>query len=242
MPSASELTRLRARYRDIFETVRQQLEARLLQERAAFSCQDCGPVADMDAALSQAHPGCGYRPWLKLLPQALQSDIGQDVWRRLQEIEAYKKTFSCHMCGVCCRFASSEFSFEELLGKARQGDGFARQFTSIFLPYESTQAARERFPAMVEDVLSHVAPKEAVYFYHCPYVGEDNRCTIYGRPQRPGICDTYPDTPLTFIYERCAWKPWQDAVGNDALLAHATIELCAYWLARIERILEETAS
>lgn len=239
MALSSDLSRLRARYREIFQAVRAQMEAHLLAPRAAFSCAACDASApdDLEAALARMHPGCGFLPWLEPMRQTLQQDIGHDVWQRLQAIEGYKQTFSCHQCGVCCRFASSEFSFDALLGKARQGDRFARQFTSIFLPYDSIQAARERFPQLVDDVLSH--SDGAVYFYHCPYIGEDNRCTIYGTPRRPDICQTYPDTPLTFIYERCAWKPWQDETQTDALTAHATIELASYFLQRIAPLLEK---
>ncbi len=212
------------------------LENRLNDLRSKFTCPVCeleGTVPELLEPLP--HKDCGYSDWYQAGIRLLEQEVGKDILEQLEQINAYKKTFSCHMCGVCCRFASSEFSYEELLEKSQQGDTFASQFTSVFLPYESMEAAHKKFPQMVNDVLAEVEEQErsSVYFYHCPYVGEDNRCTIFGNPKRPEFCATYPDTPLTFIYNQCAWKPWKDETHDEALKAHATIELATYFLAKL---------
>src|SRR5262249_51157171 len=117
---------------------------------------------------------------------------------------------------------------------------FSQQFTSIFLPYASRQAAREKEPEGVAAVLAHIGDqdggsgeRERVYFYHCPYIGEDNRCTVYGTDQRPAICANYPETPLGFVSNACAWKPWQEETHPETLLAHAMLNLCEAWNVRL---------
>jgi len=76
--------------------------------------------------------------------------------------------------------------------------------------------------------------EEKVFFYHCPYLGEDNRCTVYGTPKRPAICSSYPDTPLTFIAKNCAWKPWKDETHADTLAAHAMLALCEHFAGKLQ--------
>ncbi len=236
-----ELSHTKTRYRELFGEIRDDFENRLNALRQEFTCSHCqesGVMPELLAPLS--HPNCGYAPWYRASIRILEQEVGKEVLTDLQKIGAYKKTFSCHMCGVCCRFASSEFSYDELLKKAEQGDSFASQFTSIFLPYASTAEARRKFPEMVDDVLAEVedAEKDTVHFYHCPYVGEDNRCTIFGSPKRPDLCSSYPDTPLTFIYNKCAWTPWKEETHDVALKAHATIELCSHFLGKLTEALE----
>jgi Fe-S-cluster containining protein len=197
------------------------------------------------------HPGCGYRDWQRAALHLIQSDVGGEILQKLREINRDRDKVKCHSSGVCCRLASSEFSWEELCEKAAAGDRFAGEFTSIFLPYADAEAARARFPDIVDDVLRYGrdpmgAPEGSinaapVYFYHCPYIGEDNRCSVYGTPKRPDICATYPDTPLTFMYKKCAWKPWQERSHDEALLAHAMIELGSFLVDKLTQALAEDA-
>lgn len=222
-----EISGIKQRYREIFLAAADTLFERLDTLRDSYSCVVCDPhKKNPPELLITNHEGCGYRIWQQAAIAVIENDIARDLLTKLNLIEGYKAQFKCHMCGVCCRFASSEFSYEQLEAKAAAGDNFARQFTSIFLPYPSQRSALEQFPAIVESVLTQADDPDSVYFYHCPYIGEDNRCTIYGDPRRPQICDNYPDTPLTFIYNKCAWKPWKDETHEDALWAHSMIELC----------------
>ncbi len=232
-----ELSHTRQRYREIFGIAHDAMRQRLEPLKDNHRCDACKAAPDFAEPL---HDGCGYADWYREALAVIENEIARDILTRMNHIEAYKKTFSCHMCGVCCRFASSEFSYAQLREKAAAGDRFAGEFTSIFLPYASVSEARERFPQLVDDVLKQAGENQDVYFYHCPYIGEDNRCTIYGTPKRPGICASYPDTPLTFIYDKCAWKGWKDETHDDALQAHASIELCSYYVGRLKDVLGET--
>jgi Fe-S-cluster containining protein len=232
-------------YRDLFLQSKASLSAHLQTLRPAMSCPVCENEkqtthTDNDTLpLHRMHDGCPNRHWQTAMLHFLETELARDILTRLAQIGAYRNTFSCHMCGMCCRLASSEHSYPELLERAAQGDDFAQQFTSIFLPYASREAARAKYPEVVAAVLAHVGEaieqaenktvKETVFFYHCPYIGEDNRCTVYGTDKRPAICENYPETSLGFMVRDCAWKPWQDETHLDTLLAHGLLNLCQSW-------------
>lgn len=235
-----ELSYIKQHYRDIFNNAHQTLLETLMALQAEFTCPQCVLKNDLPEVVETLHAGCGYKNWQAACLRLIEVDIGKDILQTVNRIETERNQVQCHQCGVCCKFASSEFSYDELLEKASGGDEFARQFTSVFLPYANAEAARYRFPDLVDSILKEVRLQQAeqsptqtdtapVHFYHCPYIGEDNRCTIYGTPKRPAICAGYPDTPLTFIYEKCAWKPWKDKNHRDSMAAHASIELCMFY-------------
>jgi Fe-S-cluster containining protein len=244
-------------YETLFRQAETALGERLRVLLAPFSCEDCppearpkpGPIGRASEALplNAGHPGCGYHPWRETVLDLLEREIPGEILEELRRINAYKKTFQCRMGGQCCRLASSEHSYDTLLTRAAAGDVFARQFTSVFLPYASRQTAREREPEGVAAVLVYIGDEdgrgedknsntqdaERVYFYHCPYIGEDNRCTVYGTAKRPAICENYPETPLGFVFKSCAWKRWQEDTHPETLLAHAMLALCEAWSTRL---------
>jgi Fe-S-cluster containining protein len=234
-----DITIIKHDYREIFTRANTDLEASFSKLRPEQSCAVCDAQGVDVLQINQPfHIGCPYRIWQQSVLAYLQEDVAKKVLEKLNLIQAYKNRFTCHQCGVCCRFASSEYSYSELQKRAKSGDSFASQFTSIFIPYESKEAAHARFPEIVDSVLAQAEMQGEVHFYHCPYIGEDNRCTIYGKPKRPAICSSYPDTPLTFIYKNCAWRPWKDETHPDALWAHAMIELCSWWIGQLSLSLE----
>ncbi len=51
----------------------------------------------------------------------------------------------CNKCGTCCLCASPSKSYKELLQKASEGDEFARDFFSIFIPYKNFDEAKKIF-------------------------------------------------------------------------------------------------
>lgn len=226
------LSETKQQYRQILQAHQAALEARLLELRGRFQCNDC-EARNLDSLkqwIEPLHEGCGFRTWQQAALGMVETEIGHEILMTLQQIEAYKQTFDCHMCGMCCSMASSDARYEELVKRAANGDEFARQFTSIFLPYSSREAARQRAPHVVDAVLAEASEEaegeEHIYFYHCPYLGEDNRCSVYGTDKRPSICASYPETPLSFVYEKCAWRPWKDDTHVDMMVAHAMLALC----------------
>jgi Fe-S-cluster containining protein len=226
------LSDTKQQYRQIFQRQRNALEAQLVGLRSNFSCESCtlGAETNLEPGLDSLHANCGFRAWQQAALAQIETDGAGQIIGRLNAITAYKNTFNCHQCGMCCRMASSESSYDELTAKAQAGDDFARQFTSVFLPYASREAARQMAPDVVSAVLAEASEaaegQENIFFYHCPYLGEDNRCTVYGTDKRPNICASYPETPLDFIYKDCAWKPWKEETHPEALALHAMLALC----------------
>lgn len=232
-------------YREMFRQAAQSLEAQLMGLRPQFNCPDCdgsGWLVFSDC-VKPLHIQCGYRAWQAAALRLVETHVGGEILAKLQQIESYKNTFSCHMCGACCRMASTDAPYEEMRRRAEAGDDFARQFISVFLPYESRQKAREKAPDIVEAVLAEAGLEadgdERIFFYHCPYVGEDNRCTVFGTEKRPAICGSYPETPLSFVYKKCAWKPWKDQTHTDTLLAHGLLAFCTDLSQKLRVALDE---
>ena len=117
----------------------------------------------------------------------------------------------CNKCGTCCSCASPSSSYKELLEKASQGDEFAIDFFSIFIPYEKAEAEKI-FPTIVERTVkatqsekAKIKPEELV-FYKCRYHSEEKQCLIY--EDRPELCRDFPGTPYCILSEKCAYYNW----------------------------------
>ncbi len=234
-----DISSIKQRYRELFHVAHERLQDLFLTLQATHHCDTClHPPEKVEDPL---HADCGYREWQKTVIVTLEKTIGQQILATLEKITASREELGgCHQCGVCCNLASSEFSYDQLLEKAEKGDTFAQQFTSIFLPYTSQEAALQKFPEIVQEILTQT--EGDVHFYHCPYVTEDNRCSIYRDPMRPEICATYPDTPLVLMYKNCGYQPWKQAMLPTTLLAHATLELCQHYVHKIDDALRDAAN
>ncbi len=215
-------------------------EKPFMSVESGFSSETLTPERQLRKLLAhEHHSGCSLTAWRQRVVVFLETEVARDVLHHLNQIQAYKQTFECHQCGQCCRLASSDASYDQLQSRAARGDEFARQFTSVFLPYPSPELAKQRFPESVAAIYAHVgsqpdATQAQVHLYFCPYIGEDNNCTIYNDPKRPEICAKYPESPLGYVPVACGWKPWQEDTHLDTLLAHATLNLCEDWLKRLK--------
>lgn len=193
-------------------------------------------LCDFPASIMTILPrDCNYRNWQKQALNKIKTEVSKDIYQKLQDIEEYRKTFSCNKTGCCCKLASSEFSYEELKAKALNGDNFASQFTSVFVPYDSVEQVRELFPEYIEFVDAHLDSDESVYFYHCPHVTKDNLCSRY--EQRPQICRDFPNNPLSILPLSCGFRAWKDEVMVAAMLMHALIEIVEFNKEKIEKTL-----
>ena len=113
-------------------------------------------------------------------------------------------TLPQHLCkqqGLCCRVAVFKglASHKQLLALAQEPadpelQAMARDFASIFIPHPSPAEAHALAPHFVEEVQTRAAAQgqapDAVTFYHCRYVQEDNRCGVH--EDRPSGCRAYP--------------------------------------------------
>ena len=149
------------------------------------------------------------------------------------EILAYRKMFKCSGCATCCRLACSEYSYEELKQKASNGDSFASQFTSIFVPYENFDDARTIYPEYVDLVMAKTNGK--IYFYHCPKLTIDNRCSDY--ENRPQICRDFPDNPLDILPEKCGYCAWKEEINPIALMLHSMIAIIEFYKRKLGEVL-----
>jgi len=115
----------------------------------------------------------------------------------------------CGQCGICCKAASPSSSYKTLLEKAAQGEDFARDFFSIFVPYD-IKYAEKNYPEIVERSLKAFFAKkicsEDLVFYRCIYYSEKNQCEIY--EDRPELCRDFPGTPFVILDERCSFYYW----------------------------------
>lgn len=168
--------------------------------------------------------------WQKAVLEMFEQDICHEIYRKWKEILAYRENFHCKGCATCCNLACSEFSPEQLKEKAENGDKFATQFTSIFIPYETKEDARKIYPEyikLLEDTIN-----EDVYFYHCPKLNDCKRCSDY--ENRPEICRAFPDNPLSILPESCEFYEWYVEVQPVALMLHSMVEIIDYYKEKMQ--------
>jgi Fe-S-cluster containining protein len=179
---------------------------------------------------------CGYRNWQEDALKKIRDEISREILIKIQEIKESRFSYDCKRTGSCCKFASSEFSYEELKEKAKNGDNFATQFTSVFIPYDNIEEIKEAFPEYIDLYSEYLNSEEKVYFYHCPHITDENLCSIY--EFRPQICKDFPDNPLALLPPNCGYKAWKDDVHVASMLLHALIEILEFNMKKIELALE----
>ena len=170
----------------------------------------------------------------KIKPQEflkfLNEDILKEIYEQKLKILKIRKKISCTGCAACCKLACSEFSYDELRQKAQNGDNFATQFISVFVPYDTEVEAEKIYPEYFE-LLKNKAEDEKVYFYHCPKVTEDNRCPDY--ENRPQICRDFPDNPIGFLPKTCGYTKWKEKVEEQSLKLHSLLEIIEFYKSKI---------
>ena len=167
--------------------------------------------------------------WQTAVIDMFENDISKEIYRKWQEVLELRKNFDCKGCATCCNLACSEFSPEELKRRAQNGDKFATQFTSIFIPYDSKEEARKVYPQYIE--LLDDTIDEDVYFYHCPKLTDCKRCSDYNN--RPQICRDFPDNPLCILPKSCGFYEWRQEVEPVAMMLHAMMEIIEYYKEKI---------
>lgn len=215
------ISKLRKNYREIFTSSVEEIQKQIdLVKPDGFE----GDLFD------KYKPDSLGRSWQNRVIQLLNNDISKEIFRKLNEILAYRVKFNCVGCATCCNLACSEFSPEELKQKAENGDKFAKQFTSIFIPYSSKEEARKIYPEYIE--LLEENNETDVYFYHCPKLTKDNRCSDY--ENRPQICRDFPDNPLCILPKSCGYKAWKDEIEPVALMLHSMLEIIEFYTNKLK--------
>lgn len=211
---SENLNSLKTKYREIFKTSAEEISKRIEELRPA------GVTGEFP---------CGNRDWDDAVLKMFDEEISRDIYIKWQEILAYRKMFSCNRCATCCNLACSEFSPEVLKKKAENGDNFATQFLSVFVPYESKEEARKIYPEYIKMLEDN--KEDEVYFYHCPKLSDCKLCTDY--ENRPQICRDFPDNPLSILPESCGFYEWKKEVEPVALLCHSMMEIIEFYKEKI---------
>ena len=110
----------------------------------------------------------------------------------------------CNQCGACCNCASPSVSYIKLLEKAASGEDFAKDFFSIFIPYQNIEEVKLLYPDLVERSLK--SSPENLVFYKCRYNSEEKQCFIY--EDRPALCRDFPGSPYAILGKQCAYYNW----------------------------------
>jgi Fe-S-cluster containining protein len=146
-----------------------------------------------------------HQPVLESNSSELASPLGL-----AREVEGLMK-LPQHLCkqrGICCKVATfkGSLSFEDIKALAADptapGNESARDFASIFLPYENQVEVRQVANEFVERVRAFAQYKgqdpDQVSFFRCKYVLDDGRCGVH--EDRPLGCRVYPFPHKNTIY------------------------------------------
>jgi Fe-S-cluster containining protein len=138
-------------------------------------------------------------------PDGLDSPLG--LAREVSQLMKMPQHL-CKQRGICCRVATfkGSLSFEDIQALAADpnasGHESARDFASVFLPYESQEAVREVASEFVDRVRTVAASKgqnpDQISFFKCKYVLDDGRCGVH--EDRPVGCRVYPFPHKNTIY------------------------------------------
>ena len=131
------LNSMKKRYREIFLKSMDAIQKRVEEIRPSNLEGDIFDKFDENSKGEQ---------WQVAVLEMFEDDISHEIYRKWREIIAYRENFHCKGCATCCNLACSEFSPEELKAKAENGDKFAKQFLSIFIPYKTTEEAGKIYP------------------------------------------------------------------------------------------------
>ena len=223
-------------YRDIFKKSQESIDKQILDLKKFYLCTRCKDECefkDNSSSVFLDYPsGCSYKNWQSATIELLQNQISKDILVKIRQVLAYKESFSCSRCALCCKFACSEFSYEELKQKAASGDKFASQFTSVFVPYEDIAVPYQVYGDYIELLKSKYGTLDGVHFYYCPKLSSDNLCTDY--ENRPDICKDFPTNALAILPNSCGFKTWKDEMEIVSLMLHSLSEIVGFYLEKLE--------
>lgn len=227
-----DINNLKKKYREIFLKSNEEFLHQIEKIKPKDCCKNCVKTdCDLKHDVFEKFPtSCNLKKWQHDVLHMINNETINDISRKWMQIVEYRNNFKCTGCATCCKLACSEFSYEELKQKSKNGDNFAKQFVSIFIPYENENEAKIIYPEYFE-LLADRLDGEKVYFYHCPKLTNDNRCSDY--ENRPGICRDFPDNPLSLLPEACGYSKWKDEVEPTALMLHSMLEIIDFYRNKI---------
>ncbi len=223
-------------YRKIFNNILNSMP--MLFEKLRPSCKNCKKINS--CKINRTNPfqnfdkNCKLKFWRHNIINALENDLSKDILYKLKEIENDKDSFICNRCTICCRFATSEYDYKKLKEKAQNGDNFAKQFVSIFIPYDNIDEAVKAYPDYVKMLKENLNDINNIYFYHCKKLKENGLCSDY--ENRLQICRDFPNNPFVLLPKSCGYKEWKKNHHIEALLLHATIEIIEFYINKLKNV------
>ncbi len=117
----------------------------------------------------------------------------------------------CKMCGKCCRDVTTSTPYKKLKEMAENGDEGAIDFLSVFVPYETIEAAKAVDEGVVNNIISMLSmdgqyKEDETSFYYCKYLRDDNMCSNY--ENRLTLCKHFPSTPWAIVPPGCGFEGW----------------------------------
>lgn len=223
-------------YREIFLKAQNAIDKGFLELKRNYSCINCSNKCELKntniSLIEKLPTDCDFLNWQKDCLNKLKNEILKDITQQISNINGNKNNYSCSKCALCCNFAVSEFSPDELKEKAENGDKYANEFLSIFTPYENIEEAKKIFPEYVEFLKKS---NENCYFYYCPKLSKDNLCSDYNN--RPSICKNYPHDVLAPIHNSCGFKDWKDESEILALNLKALKDISYFYIEKLSKII-----
>ena len=229
----SEAERLKDVYKEIFTEAAKVIRHEIDKFKPDYNCKYCTIPCDIQKPdiFAVFPPNCPYAAWQIKSLSFLTNEYKAKLRVSKKAMMEKRKEYSCKKCGACCKLAISEYSPIQLKQRAMRGDKFAREFSSIYIPYESEEMAEAICPDYYNKLKDCMDENERLYFYYCSKLGADDLCSDY--ENRPDICKDFPLTALKILPDTCGYLPWRESVNKLAMSIKAREDLIAFYKEKI---------
>ena len=229
----SESERLEAQYKEIFMESAKVIRHEIDKFKPNFNCKTCTIPCDIKKVdiFEVFPPNCPYGAWQIKALSFLTNEYKAKLKIAKKSMMEKKNEYTCGKCGACCKLAVSEYSPIQLKQRAIRGDKFAKEFSQIYVAYESEDMAKAICPEYYDKLYDIMDPDERLYFYYCSKLGADDLCSDY--ENRPDICRDFPMTALKVLPDTCSYLPWHNAVEKLAMSIKSREDLIQFYKDKI---------
>lgn len=223
---------LKDNYEQIFieaaESIRREIE-KFKPENPCANCKVQNCKIQKKDVFTDYPIGCQYRDWQKQILSFLDGEYKQKLKNTYKAIMDKKQDYSCSCCASCCKFATSEYSYEQLKQRAMRGDKYSADFVSVFVPYKTEEEVKLANPEYFE-LLNKILDDQKIYYYYCPKL-EGNLCSDY--ENRPDICKDFPHNPLKLLPSECSFNKWKEDINRQAMLLKAKTDIIVFYKTKL---------
>lgn len=229
----SESQRQEALYKEIFTEAAKIIRHEIDKFKPQDGCKFCTIPCDIKKPdiFSVFPPNCPYGAWQIKALSHLTNEYKTKLKMSKKALMEKKKEYSCLKCGTCCKLAVSGYSPMQLKQMSIRGDKYAREFSSIYIPYDSEEMAEAICPEFYAKLKDLMDANERLYFYYCRKLGADNLCSDY--ENRPDICRDFPMTPLKTLPDCCGFITWHNLIERQAMSIKAREDLIQFYKDRL---------